>query len=101
MDRSKKGTMYRAPTDADVGRCASIRDCAMSEGRVDGWDDEGVAEDAAGAGLADGYSRGAFDWADGRAGAGEDGFDLRDGFAHLWMGPLVAGAHQAAGDAGA
>src|SRR6266481_9951225 len=68
---------------------------------VDGGDDEGVAEDASGAGPADGYGGGAGDWADGRASAGEDGFDLRDGFAHLWMGPLVARAHQAAGDPGA
>src|SRR5713226_3789906 len=66
-----------------------------------GSDDEGVAEDAGRERSADGYGRGAFDWANRRAGAGEDGFDLRDGFAHIWMGPLVAGAHQAAGDAGA
>ncbi len=68
---------------------------------VDDDDDEGVAEDAGGEGPADGYGDGTGDRADGRAGAGEDGFDLRDGFAHLWMGPLVAGTHQAAGDAGA
>src|SRR6266581_6636858 len=69
--------------------------------RVDGRDDEGAAEDAGREGLADGYGGGAFDWADRCAGAREDGFDLRDGPAHLWVGPMVAGAHQAAGDAGA
>src|SRR6266850_8510837 len=68
---------------------------------VDGDDDEGVAEDAGGEGLADGYGRSAGDRADGRAGASEDGFDLWDGPAHLRMGPLVTGAHQAAIDAGA
>src|SRR5258708_4515834 len=69
--------------------------------RVDGRDDEGAAEDAGREGLADGYGGGAFDWADRRAGAREDGFDLRDRPAHLWVGQMVAGAHQAAGDAGA
>ena len=62
--------------------------------------DESVAKDAACARAIDGNGANADDGADGRAGARKDCVHLRDGFAHLWVGPLVAGADQAASDAG-
>ena len=52
-------------------------------------------------GLSFETGEGAGDWTDRCAGARANGVDLRDGFAHLWVGPMVAGADQAAGDLGA
>src|SRR5258708_29202101 len=75
------------------------RNLAAAEFRLNGKsrtrNDEGVAEDGGGEGAFDGAGAGAGDWADGRAGAREGGVDLRNGFAHLWVGPLVAGTDQA------
>jgi len=84
---------------------------ASIELRACGWHDasranrmahkhESLAEDASIERLADGYGDRAADRADGRAGAREDGFDLAGRICTFMGGPLVAGAHQAAGDAG-
>src|ERR1700747_448982 len=86
---------------------ATVREEPASEGgpyigkKRNGGDDESVAEAAASARLADGHRHGAGNRADRYARTRKDGFDLRDGPAHLWMGPLVAGTHQAAAYAGA
>jgi len=87
---------YRRVLASEIARVGST---AQLSGQNDD-DNEGVAEDAGGAGAFNGAGAGAVDWADGRAGAGEGGVDLRDGFAHLWMGSLVTGTNQAAGDVG-
>src|SRR5215472_3162580 len=100
--KRKRGTQYRAlrfPTRPGV---LASRACVLNRGPpVDGNDDESVAENAAGARVADGHGRGAGGWSDRRAGAREGRVDLRDRSAHLRVGPLVAGAYQAAADAGA
>src|SRR5271167_2793061 len=63
---------------------------------LDGSDYEGVAEDVGWARVIHGNGAGADDWGCGCFGACEDGVDLRDGFAYLWVGPVVAGEDQAA-----
>src|SRR5216684_1421986 len=87
------GRVCRAQTEVCATGVLASRFAQRAGVRVDGGGDESIAEDAGGEGLADGYGRRAFDRAGRRVGAGEDGVDLRDGFAHLWMGPVVAGAH--------
>lgn len=63
------------------------------------YNHESFAQDAGGAGTFTGKGEGAGDWADRRAGARPDGVDLWDRSTYIWMGSVVAGADQAAGDA--
>src|SRR5580698_6047792 len=64
-----------------------------------GEHDEGFAQGTGGAGTFTGKDSCASDWADRCAGARPDGVDLRDRPTYIWMGSVVPGADQAAGDA--
>src|SRR3974377_1507591 len=89
-----------ADTTAVLALLSAQEQPAWQGANLNACDDEGIAENASGKRFTTREDSGAANWADRCAGASEGHVDLREGSAHLWMGPVVAGDAQTSRDTG-